>query len=284
MEGAVNASVDNRVVRCLHGLYRTAAEIAPNPGSHVARFTFTAYADNGDVEQFADVVVSVAPLTFVAAIPSTSTSSPGQQESIWSGYVWPGSSPTTAVESTWKVPTINCSLPAGSLSIWIGVDGAPGTAGASEVFQAGSVSTCDSGQQDSGLWWEWYPNDPEEVPIIPANAGDIIHAEIWKTAANSWYWDVNDETSEDNEEASSPVPYNGPGSTAEWIVEDNSGDTGPGTLPEFAPVKFTGMELAPGPWYSRESDTFEIVQAGQLLSLPTAAPSNDSMTVTYARG
>jgi hypothetical protein len=96
------------------------------------------------------------------------------------------------------------------------------------------------------MWWEWYPVNLSN-PVLGVNPGDAVTAVVVHASANGqygWWWEVADDTTGQSESASSPVAYDGPGATADFVVED-PGTFGKGNETQpfvgFTPITFSSM-------------------------------------------
>jgi hypothetical protein len=195
--------------------------------------------------------------------------STAQPSSNWAGYVQKSSKRLTFVSAHWTIPEMHCASGNGGLAAWIGVDGRaelnskfrPGN----NLFQAGSESECSQGQQYDFMWWEWNPVNLSNA-VLSVNPGDAVIAEIYYQTINGqtgWWWYVDDTTTGQSMEAPSPIPYDGPATTEDFIVEDPGiFGSGNGTQPfvGFSPVTFTRMLVAsnnPPDYQPFSFDSFE---------------------------
>jgi len=167
-----------------------------------------------------------AATTTVPTTPIVETNSDN-----WSGYGALGG-PYTDVSATFTVPFLTTAAQCDEeLSNWVGIDGMAGTPGASELIQAGvneSPSSLQNGQCTSGtfytaVWWEILPasetlitNWDDGSPAI-VKAGDQMTIAIWEVGTATWDIRVSDDTT--GEGYTTQQSYDGPGSSAEWIVE-----------------------------------------------------------------
>ncbi len=202
---------------------------------------------------------------------------------------------------------MHCASGNGGLAAWIGVDGRPELNSefrpGNNLFQAGSESECSQGQQYDFMWWEWYPVNLSNA-VLTVNPGDAVIAEVFYQTINSqtgWWWYVDDATTGQSIEAPNPVPYDGPATTEDFVVED-PGIFGAGNDNQpfvgFSPVTFTRMLVAtntPPDYQPFSFDSFEadgvvnmVHRVGRSLrvlaqgSMPSE--TNDGygkMTVTY---
>jgi hypothetical protein len=167
----------------------------------------------------------------------------GQVESVnWSGYAALGAADSvTAVSGVWTVPAVTGS--AGDYSaVWVGVDGySDGT-----VEQLGTMQyldTVQSGRRETTVaqycaWVEMYPAGLVELNTskYPVNPGDTITASV---TCNGNAFTLSMASSEGwiySETVTSATPAR---SSAEWIVEAPSSNTGVLPLADFGKAVFS---------------------------------------------
>ncbi|MGA2471638.1 MAG: immunoglobulin domain-containing protein [Solirubrobacteraceae bacterium] len=114
----------------------------------------------------------------------------------WSGYVDTGGGPFTAVNGSWKVPTIQtCAGGATNSSHWVGIDGW----GSDSVEQDGTEADCSGGTPSYDAWVEMYGDnnyyDGDEVELNPAvypvTPGDAISASV-SVVGDTWTLAIRD--------------------------------------------------------------------------------------------
>ncbi len=151
--------------------------------------------------------------------------------SNWSGYAETGT--FTGVTSTWIVPTVAPTSSPTYSSAWIGVDGFNN----SSLIQTGTEEDYYSGAAHYNAWWEILPAAETALPSsYVVTPGDQMSASIYETAATSggvthgrkggggggsqhvWAITITDSGAHHWTFATSQA-YNGPGSSAEWIME-----------------------------------------------------------------
>jgi hypothetical protein len=271
VEMAHSHSVSVRLSRawkpCTSGLYRARLTFGPNKVPAVRQERFRLFARRGEHSTQRSFAVAVGGY-------------PIGKSSNWAGYVLPSPAPVTEVAASWRIPTLSCSTDTTELAVWVGVDGAAKTTGSATVFQDGSRSRCVHGHQENYLWWEWYPSNAEQ-DVERVNAGDRIDAIVFygtsgSSASVGWWWSLRDETSGKVSAASQPIPYRGPGATAEWIVEDpGSSFIAPGAFSDFpsrfSSVTFASMRLSPGSLNLDPDHLVEMIQRGVTLATPRTA-------------
>ena len=246
---------------------------------------------------------------------SLTTMPPGspmqQTTSNWAGYGVSGG-PYTSVEGTFTVPSLATGAPAsGVMSEWVGIDGLSGTNGAQDLVQAGvleSMLPCDgSSTYTKGAYspdqfyicpWTFFIEDGHfhqgTVPDITLAEGDSVTVEIWQQSGTNWAISLTDTTARQSWSIGDQF-YAGPGSSAEWIVEDPGtvgqgcgipvdGQNGQCPLPDFTtPVEFSNMlsaPSAPATWYqiglSQNS-----VQVATPTALSTTGAAVTGFSVSY---
>lgn len=222
-------------------------------------------------EAVATQVAKPAPTTTTTTAPPQSF--PGSSSPNWAGYVLSGQSGGYhGVSGEWTVPTIACGpVPDGNTADWVGVNGFSATSPG--LFQDGTISQCDNGQQLDVAWWTDEAQNYASIPVFSVSPGDLIEAEVFREPAGSWAYYISDLTT--GAMSSSVTPFAGPGTTAEWIAEDpsytSSGPLYP--LADFGTVTFSDLGLnTPGEKWPAPppSDAVEMVQpGGQVEALPS---------------
>jgi hypothetical protein len=147
--------------------------------------------------------------------------------SNWSGYAETGT--FTGVQGTWTVPAVSSSTSATYSSAWIGVDGFNN----SDLIQTGTEQDYYSGAAHYNAWWEILPASETALPsnyVVKAN--DSMSASIYETSTLSggsghgrfhsssqhvWVIIIADKTQ--NWSYTTDQTYNGPGTSAEWVME-----------------------------------------------------------------
>ncbi len=217
------------------------------------------------VPQSASAVLSLAVLS--PPVPVVETRN-------WSGYEVSGG-PFTAASGTFDVPDLVASSGSSVVSEWIGIDGSNN----SSLIQAGVQEEIPPGSStvDVHAWWEILP--ASEMPIAMAvHPGDQMSVSVSALGGGQWQISVVDETS--GQSFVTAQSYNGPGGSAEWIVEaPTSGTSGAvATLGDYVPSvtfgtpRFTGVETG----------VIEdvLVQGGAVVSIPSPLGTN-GFSVAY---
>ncbi|WP_298404420.1 G1 family glutamic endopeptidase [Ferrimicrobium sp.] len=261
----------------------------------LSRITLTATAPNGASSTRSFDLVVTQPLQGAVAAPTP------QASSNWSGYyVEPGS--FDAITGTFTVPGLSANqpsycasvqgTPSCSLSEWVGVDGANN----SSLIQAGVELTPEGNGSTYQIypWWEILPNVQTDVTTLTISAGDQVTVSIFRaTNTNNWEIQIVDDTT--GRGFTTTQPYNGPGTSAEWIVEAPS--TTSQTILEVpimsSPIRFSslGVNTISGGSISSEIQSFLCqvtpeqpglvsnngFQVTQLTSTPTTGPCASSL-------
>jgi hypothetical protein len=157
----------------------------------------------------------------------------------WSGYALTGSS-FTEITATFNIPPVARRLCARAVSEWVGIDGTNN----SDLIQTGvliysgnpTATSVGCGAPIIVAWWEILPG--AEVPMsLTIHTGDSITATINEIETNTWLITLFDNTT--GESQSVVLPYAGPLTSAEWIVEAPSTQLGVMVaMPWQLPIRF----------------------------------------------
>jgi hypothetical protein len=241
---------------------------------------------------------------------TTAPGSPPQQQtsSNWAGYGVSGGS-YTSVEGTFTVTALATGSPSsGVISEWVGIDGLSGSSGVQDLIQAGvqeSMLPCSgSTTYSNGSYspdrfyicpWTFFIKNGQysqgPVPDISVTQDDSVTVEIWQQTGTNWAISMVDNTNGQRWSIGNQY-YAGPGSSAEWIVED-PGIVGQecGTLVDnysgqcpmpgyMTPVAFSNMLLAPTTataWYQ-----ISLVQSSVQVATPSALNTNGSVAAGFS--
>ena len=166
--------------------------------------------------------------------------------SNWSGYAETGT--FTAVSGSWTVPSVTAGAAGSSRggrfgfgggatsawysAAWLGIDGYNN----SNLIQTGTEQDFYDGSAHYSAWWEILPA-AETVISEPVSPGDVMTATIAKTSSQvsgggggglfgrghqtttEYEWTITIADRTHPWTFTTTQPYNGPGSSAEWIVE-----------------------------------------------------------------
>ena len=219
-----------------------AAAVAMAPVASASASSAT-HAPGLDLHGFHLVTNARLPRTVLPHLARNATT----DSNNWSGYAAVAKKNVALrfVESTFTVPSINCSAvrigSAGQTyaAEWVGLDGFS----SSTVEQTGVDSFCNSatGAATNQAWYEMFPLDP--VVFSGVNPGDTIFVAVYFDQSTSQYQlTLKDETTGADMQADQNCPS---GSTcdrnsAEVIEEDPGGSVGGGiNLADFGKVSFT---------------------------------------------
>jgi hypothetical protein len=225
---------------------------------------------------------SVTQLTSAARLPAMRRLPAGSPPPVvrsrnWSGYVATGG-PFRGIQGTFTVPNLARAPGATRTSEWVGIDGRHN----GYLIQAGVEQDFDpsTGLVTHYAWWQTLPDHPLQVEIpVLVLPGDEITVAIGTTAAQGrWSIVVSDDTT--GQTFTTRLPYAGPASSAEWIVEAPTTRGVQDTLGWYSPrVVFSSVGLAGPPARITRA---VIRESGRVVS--TASPlRNGSFVVGYRR-
>ena len=262
------------------------------------------------------VTTTTAPTTTTTTAVSntlTGTASSVQQLSSnnWSGYDVAGPVPYTSVTGTFTVTGLTQSDSCNSqMSEWAGIDGVTNTyliqAGVAIYTETSGTGQCDNGTYGVYPWWEVItPTDmAPSVPISTWNSGplagspavvhigDTVTVKIDQVANSNctpagecWQLEIVDDTT--SGAYSVDRAYSGPGSTAEWVVENpdqvsntncpNENGLSLCPMPDYTPsVSFSGLSATPDE--SSGWSEFSMVSTGCTGSCPVVSQPSSLST------
>jgi hypothetical protein len=192
----------------------------------------------------------------------------------WSGYVVTSGS-YTAVTGTFTVPSVSRHVAGPTVSEWVGIDGWTNKsliqAGVNEIPENGGEFLVEP-------WWQVLPAPQRLAPGVMVHVGDTVTVAIHQVMGSEWAITLADNTNGDS--FTTDQTYNGPSSSAEWVVEANSEENGaPTALAPYKPqVSFTDLGLT-GPQAS--ITRLVMAQSGQNVSSPSAIVGA-GFTVAYS--
>ena len=296
----------------------------PPPTTTVAPTTTTTVPPTTTTTVAPTTTTTVAPPTTTTTLTSTTTTvNPNQyvqQQTSpnWSGYVMTGGQPYTGVSGTFTVSSLVQGTPASdSMDEWVGIDGMYGTAGANDLIQAGimesmlpcsGTATVGSTYNPDAFYicpWTFFIEDGQmsegptpALTLRPGNEVTITIGQVGNSYCPSgttecWGIEVEDDTTSDVFIVDQP--YNGSGSSAEWIVEAPSQPSNSNctvnptpppyecTMPDYTPaVQFTGLGIKPSSYTSLYEAV--LVQNGVAVSRPSHLADNYDFSVSYTGG
>jgi len=181
------------------------------------------------------------PTTPAPTTPTTPTTPTGvtttTTSSNWSGYAAetnlnnPSSGSVTAVSGTWVVPTVTGSGSGTEYSsVWVGIDGYS----SSSVEQLGTEEDVVGGKAQYSAWYEMYPNYPVTINMT-VHPGDTVSASV-TYVSGQFVLSITDGSQKFSIDQSYAQAQR---SSAEWIVEAPSSNSGVLPLAAFSTVAFT---------------------------------------------
>ncbi|MHB1761485.1 MAG: G1 family glutamic endopeptidase, partial [Acidimicrobiales bacterium] len=218
------------------------------------------------------VADSTAPSPEVAsealAISVRTSAVTTQTSANWSGYVV-SSGPFTKVTGTFTVTSLQSGNPASDvMAEWVGIDGVSNHS----LIQAGIDEQTDPNNPsyfEIQPWWEILPAPETTITSVSISPGDHVTITIDQLSGTEWSITLTDNTN--GETFTTDQSYNGPASSAEWIVEAPQTNGSQSTLAPYTPyVTFTGL----GATGSETSvSRWVMVQAGNQVSTPSTLDS-----------
>lgn len=201
--------------------------------------------------------------------------------SNWSGYAETGT--YDGIAGTWTVPTVAASTSATYSSAWIGVDGFSN----SDLIQTGTEEDYYNGAAHYNAWWEILPAAETPLPnSYTVAGGDRMSAKIYETTSTTTVgggrgfgrgsrggttehlWDVTISDTTRGWTYSTSQAYNGPGGSAEWVMEAPEVNGKIATLAHYT--------------INAPSGVGDFDNAGVLTSIPTGTPTYTGAGLNYA--
>jgi Peptidase A4 family len=126
---------------------------------------------------------------------------------------------------------------------WVGLadQGGLGTRGAGVIVQAGIILRASHGVSTVGAWWQWFPDDEQEVHL-PISWGDVLTITITMTGLTTAHITVRNETKNKDVKFSIVDGQAAALQYACFIVEDVEDSP----LLHFADVAFVGCRASAG--------------------------------------
>lgn len=223
---------------------------------------------------------SLTPTFAFAATNPALNSSGGPDTSLnWSGYVATNGT-YTGVSGSWTVPSVTPSTSAQADATWIGISGVS----SHDLIQVGTQTITQNGTVSYEAWYELLPADSIAVPLT-VHAGDSITASLQEEQASQWQINIRDNTS--GQSYATTVPYASSLSSAEWIEEMPSDQSGFIPLDSFGSVSFSNASAIENgntvtPAQANAFPLTMITNAGQALAIPSALGA-DGASFTVSR-
>ncbi|WNS46373.1 G1 family glutamic endopeptidase [Paenibacillus sp. MMS20-IR301] len=137
----------------------------------------------------------------------------GWTSSNWSGYAISGKKGSfRRISADWIVPYVKPTVKATYSSLWIGIDGFRN----SSLIQTGTGHESVNGTVNYYAWWEILPAAETVIPL-PVSPGNHMRASIVKLSPGKWCITLRNLTR--NWVFRTVQRYNGPQTSAEWIME-----------------------------------------------------------------
>lgn len=204
----------------------------------------------------------------------------------WGGYAVTGAAGSVSfVGGSWTVPAVSCPKRGTSyVAFWVGIDGYS----SSTVEQTGTLAQCSNGVATYSAWYEFYPSSMHTISALPIRSGDVITAQVQFTSGSTFVTTITDTTTAKTSSTTASVA-SAQRSSAEWIAEAPSSNSGVLPLANFGTVSFGSSNTAtiggvtqaiglfPTVWQITIASSRGIVEA-QPSSL---AADHSSFTVTW---
>jgi hypothetical protein len=131
-------------------------------------------------------------------------------------------------------------VPNSVVSEWVGIDGFP--SGNNSLIQAGvDEMPYNASSFVVQPWWEILPTAETPITSMTINAGDTVTVTIDEMSSSQWTITVTDET--DSQSFTTDQYYDGPQTSAEWIVEaPTEGNTQTVLAPYTPDVAFSDLQ------------------------------------------
>ncbi len=214
----------------------------------VATFSVTFNTTGSQTLTATDTTNTAIPVAKATTSVGTSSTTPNPTpttSSNWSGYAaetnlnQPQSGSVSAVTGSWNVPAVTGSGTAYS-AVWVGIDGYQ----SSSVEQIGTESDVVGGHAEYSVWYEMYPAGSMTIKTMSVSPGDSISASVQylTSGTNSGKFELTiTDTSQKNDSFTTYQSASGAQrSSAEWIIEAPSSNSGVLPLADFGSVTFTG--------------------------------------------
>jgi hypothetical protein len=215
---------------------------------------------------------SFAPSSVFAATNPALNVGGGSDTSLnWAGYVVRSGS-FTSVSGSWMVPSVAIATTSQADATWIGIGGVAST----DLIQVGTQEITQNGTLSYEAWYELLPAD--SVPVaLTVHAGDSMSASLVQEQSGNWQINIQDNTT--GQSYSTTVSYDSSLSSAEWIEEMPSDQTGFIPLDNFGTVSFTNASAVDNgktitPAQGNAIPLTMITNANQALAVPSSLGAN----------
>ncbi|WP_221469370.1 G1 family glutamic endopeptidase [Cohnella nanjingensis] len=187
----------------------------------------------------------------------------GWSSANWAGYAISGGKGTMKrISASWTVPAVQSTARSAFSSAWIGIDGFNNTS----LIQTGTSHDYVNGQARYEAWWEILPAAETVIPL-PVHAGDRMQAVIAKLSGTRWSIRLRNATQKWTFQT--VQSYNGPQSTAEWIVEAPLVNGTLTSLVRFRPIVITQCRLNGKIPKLKFSDRGYMLRNGKIVAIPS---------------
>ncbi|MBD3922974.1 hypothetical protein H8B09_30060 [Paenibacillus sp. PR3] len=189
---------------------------------------------------------------------------PGWASGNWSGYALNKSKRGSCrdISGYWIVPLVKPSRTNTYSSAWIGIDGF----GNSSLIQTGTEHDYVNGKTLYYAWWEILPA-PETRIRFRVSPFDLMYARITKLGSNKWRILLANKTH--GWVFKKVTTYNGPATTAEWIMEAPSLNGRTTRLANYKTILFKKCRLNRKNPLLQSSDRGIMIQRGKIVSTPS---------------
>jgi hypothetical protein len=198
----------------------------------------------------------------------------GWTSSNWSGYAIKGKKGAfQRISGEWIVPYVKPTAKPTYSSAWIGIDGFRN----SSLIQTGTGHESVDGRVQYYAWWEILPAAETVIPL-PVSPGDRIRATIVKIRRGKWCITLCN--------LSKPWTfrtiqrYNGPQTSAEWIMEAPQVGGNVAALAQVSPTRFSCCRVNGKSPRLTPADGGIMIQNKLTIAVPTSPSARgDSFTV-----
>lgn len=218
-------------------------------------------------------------LAFAATNPALDSGNGTNTSFNWSGYVATGSN-YTGVSGSWTVPSVTPSANAQADATWVGIGGVA----ASDLIQVGTQEISQNGAVTYEAWYELLP--AVSIPVaVTVHAGDFMTASLEQVQTGEWDVSIRDNTT--GQSYSTTVSYASSLSSAEWIEEMPSDQSGFIPLDSFGSVSFTNASAVDNgttmtPAQANAVSLTLLANTQQALAVPSSLGS-DGASFTVSR-
>jgi hypothetical protein len=258
----------------------TASSLALVPSTQVAALPSPSVATHwGHTEALTPAQLHTQPLESVPGEgPHAAGAKAVAQSRNWAGVIDVASgSQFSSVSADWTVPAVQPTTNSEASATWIGIDGTF----TNTLIQTGTAQNSSGGATAYFAWYELLPSAPFEIGAV--SAGDHMSASIQETAAFSGEWTITIKDLTAGNSFTSPVTYNTPGVSTEWIEEapTQTSNDQVQSLANFGTANFTNTTASTtGPGSIAVNPVEMIDDQSNVIAYPTDITAN-SLSVVY---